>query len=207
MLSECKIQIMMDKKAWNLNFFVFLCYKTAPLALYKKEHAVKMSKNLTFVDRWSLIAAYKKLQAMVRLRSLSNAEEDALNDAFLQLWVGKYRPKGEAEAGKLLWQSMRHRQISLWRTGTRHPKRPLAEVQIAEPPPEEEAAEDTYQQIWELIKTQLTPLQQDILQRHDINDETYSMIAERLGMQEAAVRMQLSRARKKIREIYKQKRK
>ncbi len=166
-----------------------------------------MSKNLTFVDRWSLIAAYKKLQAMVRLRSLSNAEEDALNDAFLQLWVGKYRPKGEAEAGKLLWQSMRHRQISLWRTGTRHPKRPLAEVQIAEPPPEEEAAEDTYQQIWELIKTQLTPLQQDILRRHDINDETYSMIAERLGMQEAAVRMQLSRARKKIREIYKQKRK
>ena len=146
----------------------------------------------------------------VRLKELPidpSIPEQYMNDAFLQLWVGKYRPKGEAEAGKLLWQSMRHRQISLWRTGTRHPKRPLAEVQIAEPPPEEEAAEDTYQQIWELIKTQLTPLQQDILRRHDINDETYSEIAERLGMQEAAVRMQLSRARKKIREIYKQKRK
>ncbi len=78
--------------------------------------------------------------------------------------------------------------------------------QIEDPPPDNEV-EDTYKRIWELIKTQLTPLQQDILKRHDVNDETYSEIADRLGMQEAAVRMQLSRARKKIREIYKKTRK
>lgn len=154
-----------------------------------------------------LIAAYKKMQARVKRYSLSHAEEDALNDAFERLWVGKYHPANEGEGERLLYQSMRRRQISLWRNNKRHPRISLTDTQIAEPPPEEEAAEDTYQQIWELIKTQLTPLQQDILQRHDINDETYSMIAERLGMQEAAVRMQLSRARKKIREIYKKKRK
>lgn len=38
----------MDKKAWNVNFFVFLCYKTASLALYKKEHAVKNEQKLDF---------------------------------------------------------------------------------------------------------------------------------------------------------------
>ena len=38
---SAKIQIMMDKKAWNVNFFVFLCYKTNVSALYKKEHVRK----------------------------------------------------------------------------------------------------------------------------------------------------------------------
>ena len=101
---------------------------------------------------------------------------------------------------------MRRRQISLWRADKRHPQISTLDVQIEDPPPDNEV-EDTYKRIWELIKTQLTPLQQDILKRHDVNDETYSEIADRLGMQEAAVRMQLSRARKKIREIYKKTRK
>ncbi|MBO7118867.1 MAG: sigma-70 family RNA polymerase sigma factor [Bacteroidaceae bacterium] len=154
-----------------------------------------MSKNF-------LIEAYRKLQAQVKRYGLSHAEEDALNDAFMKLWVGKYHPADEGEGEKLLYQSMRRRQISLWRSNRRHPQTSLADAQIAEPPPDDSDARDTYKQIWELIKTQLTPLQQDILKRHDVDDETYSEIADKLGMQEAAVRMQLSRARKKIREIY-----
>ena len=154
-----------------------------------------MSKNF-------LITAYKKLQARVVRYGLTHSEEDALNDAFCKLWVGKYHPAGEEEGERLLYQSMRRRQISLWRADKRHPQTPLANTQIAEQPPDTEV-EDTYRQISEMIKTELTPLQQEILERHDINDESYSEIAERLGMQEAAVRMQLSRARKKIRETYK----
>ena len=122
----------------------------------------------------------------------------------MRIWTENYHPAGEKEGEKLLYQSMRRRLISLWRAAKRHPHIPAAHVHIADSPPYTEA-EDIYKEIWELIKTQLTPLQQDILKRHDINDETYSEIAERLGMQEAAVRMQLSRARKKIREIYKMK--
>lgn len=157
-----------------------------------------MKKNI-------LIAAYRKLQQ--RLQSdLSHAEGDALHDAFCKLWVADYHPSGEEEGEKLLYQSMRRRQISLWRADKRHPQISTLDVQIEDPPPDNEV-EDTYKRIWELIKTQLTPLQQDILKRHDVNDETYSEIADRLGMQEAAVRMQLSRARKKIREIYKKTRK
>ena len=153
-----------------------------------------MSKNF-------LIAAYEKLQHRLRY-GLSHMEEDALNDAFYKLWVGEYEPATKEEGEKLLYTTLRRRQISLWRSESRHPKIPSSNVQIAEPPPETDA-EETYQRIKELIKTQLTPLQQDILTCHDINDESYAEIAERLGMQEAAVRMQLSRARKTIREIYK----
>lgn len=161
---------------------------------YIRKSMLEMSKNF-------LILAYRKLQQSLRY-GLSHTEEDALNDAFCQLWVGKYSPASKEEGERLLYSTLRRRQISLWRSENRHPKIPPSRVQIAEPPPETDA-EETYQRIKELIKTELTPLQQDILTRHDINDETYSEIAERLGMQEAAVRMQLSRARKTIREIYK----
>ena len=155
---------------------------------------LEMSKNF-------LILAYQKLQQRLRY-GLSHTEEDALNDAFCKLWVGGYDPATKEEGERLLYTTLRRRQISLWRSENRHPKIPPTEVQISEPPPENDA-EDTYLRIKELIKTQLTPLQQDILNSHDINDENYTEIAERLGMQEAAVRMQLSRARKTIREIYK----
>jgi len=151
-----------------------------------------MSKNF-------LIAAYKKLQQKLRYGLLY--EEDALNDAFCRLWVGGYNPATKEEGEKLLFLALRRREISLWRSWRRHPQTSLADAQIAEPPPDTEV-EDMYRQIWELIKTKLTPLGQEILIRHDIDGETYGEIADRLGMQEAAVRMQLSRARKTIREIY-----
>lgn len=149
-----------------------------------------------------LIAAYKKLQQRLRY-GLSHSEADALNDAFCSLWGGRYDPATKEEGERLLYQAQRRRQISLWRSEQRHPKVPATEAHIAEMPPDDDA-DETFRQVSELVKTQLTPLQQDILMRHDVGDETYSEIAEKLGMQEAAVRMQLSRARKKIREKYRE---
>ena len=153
-----------------------------------------MSKNF-------LIEAYEKLQQRLRY-GLSHAEEDALGDAFLKLWAGDYDPASRAEGERLLSQVLRRRLISLWRREKRHPKVSSADLQITVQPTEN-GVDDTFLRIKHLIETRLTPLQQDILMRHDVNDETYSEIAERLGMQETAVRMQLSRARKIIREEYK----
>ena len=155
-----------------------------------------MSKNF-------LIAAYERLQARLRRYSLSHSEEDALHDAFLKLWTGKYHPADEGEASRLLYTGMRRRQISLWRSEKRHPKMPATDVLIAEPPPEADE-DDVFLKINELVMTQLTTIGKEILISHDVSGETYEEIAKRLGMQEAAVRMQLSRARKKIRDIYKQ---
>lgn len=154
------------------------------------------------MSRNFLIDAYVKLRQRLQ-HGLSDAGADALNDAFCQLWAASYDPATQEEGEKLLYTTLRHRQVSLWRMNRRHPQTSLANTQIAQPPPDTDA-EDMYRQIHELVAQQLTPLQQDILTRHDINDETYSDIAREMGMQEAAVRMQLSRARKRIREIYKQ---
>ena len=152
------------------------------------------------MSRDFLIAAYKKLQQRLRY-SFSHTAEDALGEAFLKLWTGSYSPADEGEAQRLLYTSMRRRLISHLRSESRHPKVRPAEVQIAEPQAEAEDV-DTFRVIKELIDAQLTPLQKEILERHDMAGETYSMIAQGLGMQEAAVRMQLSRARRKIRETY-----
>jgi len=154
----------------------------------------KMSKNY-------LIMAYQKLQRRLQFGFLHSGE-DALNDAFCQLWAGQYDPTTEAEGDKLLTTATHHRQISIWRKEKSHPQTSLEKADIVQPPPDTDINE-TFLQIKELIETQLTPLQKEILTRHDINDETYKQIAHTLGMQEAAVRMQLSRARNIIRETYK----
>lgn len=153
-----------------------------------------MSKNY-------LIVAYRKLQQRLQF-GISHSGEDALNDAFCQLWAGHYDPETEAEGEKLLQTAVRNRQISIWRKESRHPQVPLDRADALQPLPETDARE-TFLQVKALIDSQLAPLQRDILTRHDINDETYKEIAQTLGMQETAVRMQLSRARRIIRETYK----
>ena len=153
-----------------------------------------MSKNF-------LTEAYKKLRQRLQHED-SYKEEDALNDAFCQLWCRPYNPATTLEGEKLLSVATHRRQISLWREEKRHPHTSLDKVCIALPPPDTDGQE-TFLQIKTLIERQLTPLQKKILTRHDINDETYKQIAESLGMQEAAIRMQLSRARNIIRETYK----
>lgn len=153
------------------------------------------------MSRNFLIEAYQKLRRRLQLGS-SHSGEDALNDAFCQLWAGCYDPASVNEGEKLLSTAVYHRQISLWRKENKYKRASLEDVNIAEPPPDNEETE-VFWQIRKLIETQLTPLQQDILTRHDINDESYREIANSLGMQETTIRMQLSRARKIIRETYK----
>ncbi len=56
----------------------------------------------------------------------------------------------------------------------------------------------------QLIRTRLTPLQQQIIHLRDYREKSYDDIAYELNMQPTAVRMQLSRARKTIRDIYRE---
>ena len=62
---------------------------------------------------------------------------------------------------------------------------------------------DTLRYVEQLVERELSPLQREILRRHEYEDESYRQIADTLGMTETAVMMQMSRARKKIRDIYK----
>lgn len=153
------------------------------------------------MSRNFLTEAYRKLRQRLRQGDLY-AGEDALNDAFCRLWGGGYDPGSPDEGERLLFVAAHRRQISLWRRERTFARVPLAETLPADPPPDS-SAEEKYRRVSRLMEACLTPLQREILVRRDIDGEPYREIAQKLGMQEAAVRMQLSRARKAIRETYK----
>ena len=148
-----------------------------------------------------LTETYQRIRLRLKARAgkmLSDAEaaEDALQDAFVRLWR-RYPVRNEKEAEALLSRTVRNASIDQLR------KRKT--VPLDEDLPEEDVGENRealFRRIEEMVETELTDLQKLIIQRHEYESVTLEKIAEELGMQPPAVRMQLSRARKTIREQY-----
>lgn len=64
------------------------------------------------------------------------------------------------------------------------------------------AKEELFLEVEEIINRQLSPMQRQILREKEYEGKSIEEIADGLQMQPTAVRMQLSRARKTIRECY-----
>lgn len=96
---------------------------------------------------------------------------------------------------------MRSIGIDEWRRKQAHPTEPLAADAYADCA-DSESADEIFERVQRLIDSCLSPAQQSIIRLHDYEQRGYDEIANRLNMEPAAVRMQLSRARKKIRECY-----
>ena len=132
-----------------------------------------------------------------RLLADAEAAEDALQDAFVRLW-GRYEVRSGREAEALLTRTVRNVSIDQLR------KRKT--VPLSGDLPEEDVSENRealFRRVEEMVDTELTDLQRRIIRFHEYEGLTLEKIAEELGMQPPAVRMQLSRARKTIRELYK----
>lgn len=125
----------------------------------------------------------------------ADAAEDALQDAFVRLW-GRYQVRSEKEAEALLTRTVRNMSIDSLR------KRKTVPLAGDLPEEAEENREALFRRVEEMVDTELTDLQKLIVRRHEYESVTLEKIAEELGMQPPAVRMQLSRARKTIREHY-----
>ena len=131
-----------------------------------------------------------------KLLADAEAAEDALQDAFVRLW-GRYEVRSGREAEALLTRTVRNVSIDQLR------KRKT--VPLSGDLPEEDVGENRealFRWVEEMVDTELTDLQRLIIRRHEYESVTLEKIAEELGMQPPAVRMQLSRARKTIREQY-----
>ena len=158
-----------------------------------------------------LTSAFVKMRTVLKgtaSRLLGNeaAADDALQEAFYKLWNRHYVLASESDAAALLSRTVRNEAVDTLRQRKRHPSVISSEVEKSVSAVADEDAtperEEMLRNVKTLIESQLTPIQQEILQRRDYNGEEYASIAEDLGMQETAVRMQLSRARKTIRETY-----
>ena len=147
-----------------------------------------------------LTETYQRIRERLRAgagRMLSDAEaaEDALQDAFVRLW-GRYHVRSEKEAEALLTRTVRNVSIDQLR------KRKTVPLAVDLPEEVGENREALFRRVEEMVDTELTDLQKLIIRRHEYERVTLEKIAEELGMQPPAVRMQLSRARKTIREQY-----
>ncbi len=137
-------------------------------------------------------------------RILPDAEgaDDVLQDAFVRLWRKQYPLKSEKEAGALLARTVRNASLNERRKARSVPlEKDLADE--ASPPEDREAA---YDQMRRKIETELTPTQRYILEEKEYGGRTLESIARELKMEPAAVRMQLSRARKTLRNALKDER-
>lgn len=134
--------------------------------------------------------------------------EDALSEAFLRLWKHPQCVESSQQAEAVLTKTVRNLSIDEVRKRRSHPTADWEQVSNQQFTSEEEDEVDEItlrlQRIEKLMDECLSPVQQQVLRMRDVDGRTYAEIAQHLNMQETAVRMQLSRARKHLRELYRQ---
>lgn len=141
------------------------------------------------------------------MRFLPNREDadDALQEAFFRLWKHADRIDSREEAEALTVATVKNLCIDVLRKKEHLPTVELDERRdesVTDSADEILEKEERFRAVERIIAQRLTPLQQQILRMKEYEGRKYNEIADILGMQEPAVRMQLSRARKDIRECY-----
>lgn len=139
-------------------------------------------------------------------RFLANEEDanDALQEAFCRLWPKRHQINTRQEAEALAVTTVRNLCIDTLRK--QHVQMVELDVGrdagLTDPVSDKIEKEEQFREVEQMIKKHLSPLQQTILNRKEYEGESIDAIARDFEMQPAAVRMQLSRARKIIRECY-----
>ena len=126
----------------------------------------------------------------------SEGAEDVLQESFVRLWRKQYPLQSEKEAEALLTRTVRNLSLNEKR---RKRGMPL-EMDVAEERPDLEEKERAYDELKRMIDNELTQTQKYILEEKEYGGRTLEDIARELKMEPAAVRMQLSRARKKLKD-------
>ena len=129
----------------------------------------------------------------------ADGAEDILQDSFVRLWRRQYPLQSEQEAEALLARTVRNASLNERR---RARSAPLTR-DYADGRPDAEEKEWAFARMQEQVRTALTDRQRYILEEKEYGGRTLEDIAKELGMEPTAVRMQLSRARKTLREALK----
>lgn len=163
------------------------------------------------VDHNPVLSAFERIRSglrtmATRLTGDADDADDALQEAFVRLWVRREKIETADEAAALMTTTVKHLSIDTLRRRRAATTVSLDEERDGTPDSDETelqaAAEERYRDVQLLISSRLTPVQQTILRMRDYEERHYDDIAAALGMQLPAVRMQLSRARQTIREAY-----
>ncbi|MBQ9820537.1 MAG: sigma-70 family RNA polymerase sigma factor [Muribaculaceae bacterium] len=127
---------------------------------------------------------------------------DAVQDAFVKLWQQQERYGTSSHASGAGMTAVRNTSIDLARRNRRRNDVPVEEIADDITAITDEDRTIVYQQVRAIIDKELSANQRAIIDMREIQGMEFDDIAARLGMQPATVRVELSRARKRVREIY-----
>ncbi len=138
---------------------------------------------------------------------LSNQEDadDALQEAFFRLWKHADQIDTPEKAEAMTVITVKNLCIDTLRKKSHLHTVELDESRddsITESAADALERKERFKAVERIIEQRLTPIQRKILYMKEYEGKEYDEIAASLGMQPPAVRMQLSRARKEIRECY-----
>lgn len=153
----------------------------------------------------TLISAFSKwrnrlLRQALRFLPSKEDAEDVLQDAFIRLWAKAEQIETEKDAASLATVVIRNMAVDHYRQQKRKPQ--TTDVEMMDLQEETADIDERQQLVDEIMRRVLTPLQLRIVELREYEGLGYDEVASILGMRQPAVRMQLSRARKAIREEY-----
>lgn len=153
----------------------------------------------------TLISAFSRwrnrlLRQALRFLPSKEDAEDVLQDAFIRLWAKAEQIETEKDAASLATVVIRNMAVDHYRQQKRKPQ--TTDVEMMDLQEETADIDERQQLVDEIMRRVLTPLQLRIVELREYEGLGYDEVASILGMQQPAVRMQLSRARRAIREEY-----
>ena len=127
---------------------------------------------------------------------------DAVQDAFVKLWMQRGRYDNARHARGAGLTTVRNTSIDLVRRYSHYREVPVEQAAAIEVTEAHNERDQAYLQVRAIIDKELSANQRAIIDMREMQGMEFDDIAARLGMQPATVRVELSRARKRIREIY-----
>jgi len=128
--------------------------------------------------------------------------EDTLQDAFCKLWGRKYKIGSVKEAIGLLSRTGRNLEIDEHRKESVRRTVSLEGRQVDDEVGDAMEKEMLFRKVEASVDSELTDLQRVIVRKHEYEGQSFERIAKDLGMRQAAVRMHISRARKILRDKF-----
>lgn len=143
----------------------------------------------------------QRLHTTARSIAGKDNADDVLQDAFCKLWTLKNMPPDQQQTERIAATIVKNVSIDYLRSAHRSVQ--PANVCGATDDAKEQDMRERFDAVKRIVETQLSATQRRVLWMRDYEGYSFAEIAAAVDMTEENVRQTLSRARKQIRETYK----
>ena len=137
-----------------------------------------------------------------RITGNSDDAADAVQDAFVKLWQQRGRFESTSHAQGAGMMTVRTTSIDMARRNSHRSDVPVEQAAEAVDEVTDDERSLAYKQVRHIIDNDLSNNQRMIIDLREMQGLEFEDIANRMNMTAANVRVELSRARKRVREIY-----